>query len=62
MNHPEDYDNEEEDDNYDALEPATVSEEDVRREEEELRELEEKKRGLEDRVSDMEKDLGGLLR
>ncbi|KAL8648875.1 MAG: hypothetical protein Q9226_005812 [Calogaya cf. arnoldii] len=36
--------------------------EDLEREEQEIRELEKKKRALEDRVSNMARDLGGLLR
>ncbi|KAF2152667.1 DASH complex, subunit Spc34 [Myriangium duriaei CBS 260.36] len=40
----------------------SMTKEDLEREEREIRELERKKKGLESRVSEMEKDLGGLMR
>ena len=55
-----------EDENEDESIPHTVepsvTEEDFRLEEQEIKELELKKRNLEERVTDLEKDLGGLLR
>ncbi|KAF4554622.1 Hypothetical protein D9617_4g003770 [Elsinoe fawcettii] len=39
-----------------------MTKEDLEREEREIRELERKKKGLESRVTEMEKDLGGLMR
>ncbi|PNS21710.1 hypothetical protein CAC42_1564 [Sphaceloma murrayae] len=39
-----------------------MTREDLEREEKEIRDLERKKKGLESRVSEMEKDLGGLMR
>lgn len=66
MNHPEDFDEVDNDqdyeDDYPITEDVTISKEELAREEQEMRELEAKKRGLEDRVSGMERDLGGLLR
>lgn len=69
MNHPGEYEAEDEYDQEEVhlkapavAEDPEVTGDDVRREEEEIRELEKKKRGLEDRVSGMERDLGGLLR
>jgi peptidoglycan hydrolase CwlO-like protein len=44
----------------DNLQSVTAA--DLQREEEEIKELERKKKALEDRVSDMERDLGGLMR
>lgn len=41
---------------------VSMTKEDLEREEREIRELERKKKGLESRVSEMEKDLGGLMR
>jgi hypothetical protein len=56
--------------NEDDREPAIVSdmkqvaftEEDLQHEEDEIRELEARKKALEDLVSDLERDLGGLLK
>ena len=68
MNHPEEYEAEDDDGEEvhikasEVIEDPAVTVNDLRREEEEIRELEKKKRGLEDRVSGMERDLGGLLR
>ncbi len=42
-------------------EPVAYAEEDLRREEDEIKELEIRKKTLEDRVSEIERDLGGLL-
>ena len=39
-----------------------ITKEDLEREETEIRELEQKKKSLEERVTDMERDLGGLMR
>lgn len=44
------------------VEETDFTVEDMRREEEEVKELERKKRGLEERVSNMEKDISGVLR
>ncbi|KAI9662549.1 MAG: hypothetical protein M1821_008716 [Bathelium mastoideum] len=41
---------------------SAFTEDDMKTEEEEIRELERKKQALEDRVTEMEKDLGGLMR
>ncbi|KAG8628681.1 hypothetical protein KVT40_002546 [Elsinoe batatas] len=47
-----------------ALESSgpSMTKEDIEREEREIKELERKKKGLESRVTEMEKDLGGLMR
>ncbi|TKX21745.1 putative DASH complex subunit Spc34 [Elsinoe australis] len=46
----------------DEVKVPVMTKEDLEMEEREIRELERKKRGLESRVSEMEKDLGGLMR
>lgn len=56
----EDDDEPDEGDAGDATIPLTR--EDLEREEAEIKELERKKQGLESRVTDMERDLGGLMR
>ncbi|GAM85585.1 hypothetical protein ANO11243_035920 [Dothideomycetidae sp. 11243] len=45
-----------------AVPEAAMTREDLEKEEREVRELERKKKGLESRVTEMEKDLGGLMR
>ncbi|KAL8797491.1 MAG: hypothetical protein Q9195_000307 [Heterodermia aff. obscurata] len=64
-----DYDEDDDNDGSDdharqrsIFEQPQITAEDFLREEEEIRELEKKKRALENRVSEMERDLGGLLR
>ena len=64
-----DYDDDDDDDRSDGharkrstIEQPQITAEDFLREEEEIRDLEKKKRALENRVSEMERDLGGLLR
>ena len=64
MNHSQQYASDS--DGLESFEPpkpvAPDMSDDLERQVEEIRELELKKRILEDRVSEMERDLGGLLR
>lgn len=68
LNGPSHYEDDNEDADMDAgadeptVTALTITKEDIEREEAEIRELEQKKKALEDRVTDMERDLGGLMR